>query len=72
MPYLPANDRILVTISEPARLEVLRRLSLLDCERCQAEQGAAAAVTGASAAPSPSTRPRLELVLPPRQPDLFN
>ncbi len=40
VPYLPENDRMRFTISEPARLEVLRRLSKLNRERWQAEQDA--------------------------------
>ncbi len=35
--YLPANDRIRFTISEQARIEVLRRLSLLNRERYNEE-----------------------------------
>lgn len=37
VPYLPANDRIRYTISEPARIEVLHRLSLLNRQRYQEE-----------------------------------
>jgi hypothetical protein len=33
VPYLPANDRVRFTISEPARLEVLRRLGALNRQR---------------------------------------
>ena len=72
VPYLPQNDRMRFTISEPARLEVLRRLSRLNRERWQAEQVASGAVSGARAASSASPRPRLELVSPAGQPDLFN
>lgn len=75
VPYLAENDRIRFTISEPARLEVLRRLSRLNRERWQAEQEAAGATSGASAAATAqdaSPRPRLQLVSPPGQPDLFN
>jgi hypothetical protein len=39
--YLPANDRVRYTISESARLEVLRRLSKLNRERFREEQEAA-------------------------------
>lgn len=38
---LPANDRVRFTISEAARLEVLRRLSALNRQRYQEEQDAA-------------------------------
>ena len=69
MPYLPENDRIRFTISEPARLEVLRRLSRLNRERCQAEQDAANAVTAPRM--TSNGRPHLTLVAPPQQPDLF-
>lgn len=37
VPYLPENDRIRFTISEPARLEVLRRLAELNRQRYQEE-----------------------------------
>ena len=72
VPYLPENDRIRFTISEPARLEVLRRLSRLNRERWQAEQDAAGTVPGSPTAPGALPRPRLELVSSPGQPDLFN
>jgi hypothetical protein len=42
VPYLPENDRVRYTISEPARLEVLRRLSRLNRERHAEEQREAA------------------------------
>lgn len=67
VPYLPENDRIRFTISEPARLEVLRRLSRLNRERWQAEQDAAAA----PATYGEPARPRLLLVSEPNQGDLF-
>lgn len=38
VPYLPANDNIRYTISEPARLEILRRLALLNHERWEEEE----------------------------------
>ena len=72
MPFLPENDRIRFTISETARLEVLRRLSRLNRERWQAEQDAAGGVSGSPAASSASVQPGLELVSPPGQPDLFD
>jgi hypothetical protein len=37
VPYLPETDRVRFTISEPARLEVLRRLSELNRQRYQDE-----------------------------------
>lgn len=37
VPYLPANDRVRYTISEKARLEILRRLYKLNTERYEAE-----------------------------------
>jgi hypothetical protein len=40
VPYLPANDRVRYTISEPARLEILRRLYKLNQEQYEAEVAA--------------------------------
>lgn len=40
VPYLPANDRVRYTISESARLEILRRLYKLNQERYEAEVAA--------------------------------
>jgi len=37
VPYLPANDRVRYTISESARLDILRRLYKLNQERYEAE-----------------------------------
>jgi hypothetical protein len=37
VPYLPENDRVRFTISETARVEVLRRLSELNCQRYEEE-----------------------------------
>ena len=37
VPYLPENDRIRFTVSEPARLEILDRLSQLNRERYEEE-----------------------------------
>ena len=37
VPYLPENDRVRFTISEPARREILRRLAELNRERYQEE-----------------------------------
>jgi len=36
--YLPANDNIRYTISEPARIEILKRLSTLNKQRWEEEQ----------------------------------
>ena len=40
LPYLSANDNIRYTISEPARIEILRRLAQLNRQRWQEEQEA--------------------------------
>lgn len=37
VPYLPENDRVRFTISEPARIEVLRRLAALNRQRYEEE-----------------------------------
>lgn len=37
VPYLPENDRVRFTISEPARIEILRRLAELNRQRYQEE-----------------------------------
>lgn len=47
---LPANDRVRFTISETARLEVLRRLSALNRQRYQEEQDATRSVEAAQEA----------------------
>ena len=77
-PYLPENDRIRYSMCESARLEVVRRLSLLNRERWQAEQDeAAAALHDVEAAklavkfPQRKSVPTLKLVTDPRQPGLF-
>ena len=41
--YLPANDNVRCTIAEPVRLEVLRRLVLLNKQRFELEQAAVSA-----------------------------
>ncbi|WP_334169943.1 Eco57I restriction-modification methylase domain-containing protein [Zoogloea sp.] len=46
---LPANDRVRFTISETARLEVLRRLSALNRQRYQEEQDAVQSLQAAQA-----------------------
>jgi hypothetical protein len=40
VPYLPDNDRLRFTVSEPARQEILRRLAALNKERYSAEVAA--------------------------------
>ena len=74
----PSEGSTPITISESARLEVLRRLSRLNRERWQAEQDAAEAARHdveaarkALAKPRRGARPTLTLVSPPPQPDLF-
>ena len=77
VPYLPESDRVRYTISEPARLEILRRLSSLNRERWQAEQDEASAalhdVEAARLAVKDPHRkgPALKLVADPQQPGLF-
>jgi len=46
---LPPNDRVRFTISELARIEVLRRLSKLNRQRFQEEQDAAQSLEAAQA-----------------------
>lgn len=46
---LPSNDRTRFTISEAARLEVLRRLADLNRQRYKEEQGAAQSLAAAQA-----------------------
>ena len=46
---LPANDRVRFTVSEATRIEVLRRLSALNRQRYQEEQGAARSLEAAQA-----------------------
>jgi len=36
--YLPANDNVRYTISEPARIEILKRLSALNRQRWEEEE----------------------------------
>ena len=57
VPYLPEADRVRFTISEPARLEILQRLSKLNRERYEAEQREEAERAAREAAPTPA-RPR--------------
>ncbi|HYD94750.1 MAG TPA: type IIL restriction-modification enzyme MmeI [Noviherbaspirillum sp.] len=70
VPYLPENDRVRYTISEPARVEVLRRLSELNRQRYEEE---VAQGLHADAAPRASIRaPRASSVAnaAPAQPSL--
>ena len=62
VPYLPENDRARFTISEPARIEVLRRLSKLNRQRYEDEvvQG----LHGDNAARSNSLKPRTRRATP--------
>lgn len=67
VPYLPENDRVRFTISEPARIEVLRRLAELNRQRYEEEvaQGlhgtAAKAESGGAARMACSTQESLPL-----------
>jgi hypothetical protein len=58
VPYLPENDRVRFTISEVARLEVLRRLAELNRQRYQEEvdQGLHGEASGPSKGPSRGSR----------------
>jgi hypothetical protein len=61
--YLPANDRIRFTISEEARLEVLRRLSRLNRERWEQEQAELGREDGRpSRTPKGKSKPKLEVL----------
>lgn len=51
--YLPVNDNLRYTIAEPVRLEILKRLTLLNKERFEQEQAEKAAV---EAAPKPKKK----------------
>ncbi|WP_341770493.1 type IIL restriction-modification enzyme MmeI [Aquabacterium commune] len=54
--YLPENDRVRFTISEPARIEALRRLSELNRQRYEEE--VAAGLHGSTASRSTARAPR--------------
>lgn len=56
VPYLPENDRVRFTISEPARLEVLRRLSELNRQRYEQEIGGSSQGGGEIKTKSDKTR----------------
>jgi hypothetical protein len=58
VPYLPENDRVRFTISETARIEVLRRLSELNRQRYEEEvvQG----LHGSEAAGTATRKPRIQ------------
>lgn len=68
VPYLPENDRMRFTISEPVRVEVLRRLSELNHQRYEEE--VAQGLHGAKAADSGSRKPQTARIanIPTRQP----
>ncbi len=56
VPYLPENDRVRFTISEPARVEVLRRLS--DLNRQRYEEEVVQGLHGSKATGSETRKPR--------------
>ena len=58
VPYLPENDRVRFTISEPARIEVLRRLLALNRRRYEEEasQGQRGVTSTRSTARAPERR----------------
>lgn len=58
VPYLPENDRTRFTLSERARLEVLRRLAELNRERCAEEIAAGLHAGKSSRGTSRNTRVR--------------
>lgn len=63
VPYLPAKDRVRFTINEPARLEVLRRLSELNRLRygeevAQGEHGGKRAAAGTQKNPARPVKPQ--------------
>ena len=58
VPYLPENDRVRFTISEAARVEVLRRLSELNRERYEEE--VAQGLHGNKAAGTATRKPRTQ------------
>ncbi len=62
VPYLPENDRVRFTISETARVEVLRRLSELNRQRYEEE--VAQGLHGGNAARSNSLKPRTRRATP--------
>ena len=57
VPYLPENDRVRFTISEPARFEVLRRLGELNRQRYEEEQASAPAAKPRSSKGRAKTAP---------------
>ena len=58
VPYLPENDRVRFTISEPARVEVLRRLSELNRQRYEEE--VAQGLHGSKATGTATRKPRTQ------------
>lgn len=59
VPYLPENDRVRFTISESARVEVLRRLSELNRQRYEEETSQGLHSKGKAKSASPSKRSRI-------------
>lgn len=66
VPYLPENDRVRFTISEEARLEILRRMAELNRQRYQEEfdRGLHGVASGSSKGGGRKTRAVLETELP--------
>jgi hypothetical protein len=54
--YLPANDRVRLTVSEPARAELLKRLTALNLER-QSQEAVSGAKPGSSKGRTKRTAP---------------
>lgn len=59
VPYLPENDRVRFTISEPARIEVLRRLAELNRQRYDEE-----VAQGLHGKKKPAAKPRARKAAP--------
>ena len=72
VPYLPENDRVRFTISETARVEVLRRLSDLNRQRYQEEVEQGLHPGSKAQTSSPAKRgPRSKVTAVPSVTDLF-
>ncbi len=72
VPYLPENDRVRFTVSEPARLDILRRLGELNRQRYNAEaaggsQASAARRRRGRAKPAVTTQGALDLTTSPTE-----